>query len=79
MVVLLPNTVPCPKPELCWPKAGVLLWPNSELPVLGAEPAALVPNENELALGAAEDAPNRPPPLEEDAEEAGCPAVDAAG
>lgn len=70
-MVLLPNTEPCPKPALCWPKAGVLLWPNSEPPVLGAELTGLVPNEKELALLAAEDVPNRPPPLEEDDEAGG--------
>ena len=72
VVVLLPN--PEPNPELCWPKAGVPLWPNSEPPVLGTEPAALVPNENELALPAAGEAPNRPP-LEGEAAGSG----DAAG
>lgn len=80
VVVLLPNTEPCPKPELCWPNAGVLLWPNSVPPVLGAALAAVVPNEKELALPAAEGAPNRLPPLVEEADdEAGWAAVDAAG
>lgn len=60
VVVLLPNTDPCPNPEL-WPNAGAVLCPNSPEPVLLAVLALLVPKEKELALLAV-DAPKRPPP-----------------
>lgn len=60
-MVLLPNTDPCPNPEL-WPNAGAVLCPNSPEPVLLAVLALLVPKENELALLAVE-APKRPPPV----------------
>lgn len=60
VVVLLPNTDPCPNPEL-WPNAGAVLCPNSPEPVLLAVLALLVPKEKELALLAVE-APKRPPP-----------------
>lgn len=59
VVVLLPNTEPCPKPEL-WPNAG--LCPNMPEPVLLAVLALLVPKEKELALLEVE-APKRPPPV----------------
>lgn len=61
VVVLLPNTDPCPNPELC-PNAGVVLCPNSPVPVLLAVLALLVPKEKELALLAVA-APKRPPPV----------------
>lgn len=61
VVVLLPNTEPCPNPEL-WPNAGAVLCPNSPEPVLLAVLAPLVPKEKELALLAVE-APKRPPPV----------------
>lgn len=60
-MVLLPNTDPCPNPELC-PNAGAVLCPNSPEPVLLAVLALLVPKEKELALLAVE-APKRPPPV----------------
>lgn len=60
-MVLLPNTDPCPNPEL-WPNAGAVLCPNSPEPVLLAVLALLVPKEKELALLAVE-APKRPPPV----------------
>lgn len=61
VVVLLPNTDPCPNPEL-WPNAGAVLCPNSPVPVLLAVLALLVPKEKELALLAVE-APKIPPPV----------------
>lgn len=61
VVVLLPNTDPCPNPEL-WPNAGAVLCPNSPEPVLLAVLALLVPKEKEMALLAVE-APKRPPPV----------------
>lgn len=61
VVVLLPNTDPCPNPEL-EPKAGAVVCPNSPEPVLLAVLALLVPKENELALVAV-GAPKRPPPV----------------
>lgn len=61
VVVLPPNTDPCPKAEL-WPNAGAVLCPNSPEPVLLAVLALLVPNENELTLLAVE-APKRLPPV----------------
>lgn len=60
VIVLLPNTDPCPNPELCCPNAGVALCPNNPMPELLAVLALLVPKENELALLAVE-APNRLP------------------
>lgn len=61
VVVLLPNTDPCPNPEL-WPNARPVLCPNSPVPVLLTVLALLVPKENELALVGVE-APKRPPPV----------------
>lgn len=63
VVVLLPNTDPCPNPELC-PNAGAVLCcaPNSPVPLLLAVLALLVPKEKELALLAVA-APKRPPPV----------------
>lgn len=60
-MVLLPNTEPCPNPEL-WPNAGAVLCPNSPEAVLLAVLALLVPKEKEMALLAVE-APKRPPPV----------------
>lgn len=60
MVVLLPNTGPCPKAEL-WPNAGAVVCPNRPEPVLLAVLALLVPKEKELALLGVEE-PKRPPP-----------------
>lgn len=60
-MVLLPNTDPCPNPEL-WPNAGAVLCPNNPEPVLLAVLALLVPKEKEMALLAVE-APKRPPPV----------------
>lgn len=61
VVVLLPNTDPCPNPEL-WPNAGAVVCPNSPEPVLLAVMAPLVPKEKELALVAVAS-PNRLPPV----------------
>lgn len=61
VVVLLPNTDPCPNPEL-WPNAGGVLRPNRPEPVLLAVLALLVPKEKEMALLGVE-APKRPPPV----------------
>lgn len=76
VVVLLPNTDPCPNPEL-WPKAWFVLCANSPVPVLLTVLAPLVPKEKELALVAVE-APKRLPPvvaLLEVAPNADCPKV----
>lgn len=61
MVVLLPNTDPCPNAEF-WPNAGAVLCPNSPEPVLLAVLALLVPKEKELTLLTVE-APKRFPPV----------------
>lgn len=64
VVVLLPNTDPCPNPEL-WPNTGAVVCPNSPDPVLLAVLALLVPKEKELAFVAvaAPKAPPPPPPV----------------
>lgn len=61
VVVLLPNTDPCPNAEF-WPNAGVVFCPNSPEPVLLAVLALLVPKEKELTLLTVE-APKRFPPV----------------
>ena len=57
MVVLLPNTDPCPNPEL-WPNAGAVLCPNGPEPVLLAVLALPWPNGKVLVV----EAPKRLPP-----------------
>lgn len=61
VVVLLPNTDPCPNPEL-WPKPGDEVCPNSPEPVLLAVLALLVSKEKDKALLAV-DPPKIPAPV----------------